>query len=91
LKEGKQSKILDSVFKASHAVADTGVYFIPKRDLDCRCYRLQFLDFDTGQISTVVDISDIAEGISVSPDGRSLLYTERSQTNSDVMLLGNFN
>jgi hypothetical protein len=90
LKEGKQSKILDSVFRASYAIAETGVYFIPERDLDCRCYHLQFLDFATGQINTIVDIEDIGEGISVSPDGRSLLYTERSQTNSDVMLVENF-
>jgi Tol biopolymer transport system component/DNA-binding winged helix-turn-helix (wHTH) protein len=90
LKDWEQSKVLDSVFRASYAVADTGVYFIPGRDPDCRCYHLQFLDFATGQINTVVDIEDIGEGISVSPDSRSLLFTERSQTNSDVMLVENF-
>jgi Tol biopolymer transport system component len=90
LKDGKQSRILDLVVRGNYAVADTGIYFIPGRDLDCRCYHLQFLDFATGQVTTVIDVEDIGEGISVSPDGRSLLYTERSQTNSDVMLVENF-
>ena len=63
---------------------------IPRRDLDCRSFHLQFLDFASGQIKAIVDIEDIGEGISVSPDGRSLLFTERSQTNSDIMLVENF-
>lgn len=90
LRDGRQSMILGSVFRASYAVAEDGVYFSSGRDLDCRCYHLQFLDFESGEIKTIVDIQDIGEGISVSPDGQSLLYTERSQTNSDIMLVENF-
>jgi len=89
-KDGNQSQVLDLVFRDSCAVTETGVYFIPRRDLDCRSFHLQFLDFATGQIKAIVDIEDIGEGVSVSPDGRSLLFTERSQTNSDIMLVENF-
>jgi hypothetical protein len=33
---------------------------------------------------------EIANGFTVSPDGRSLLYTVRDQPGSDLMLIENF-
>ncbi|UCF35514.1 MAG: PD40 domain-containing protein [Acidobacteriota bacterium] len=90
LSTGQSTKLLDSVFRTSYSIADTGIYFVSERDLDCRCYHLQFIDAVTGEIRRICDLKDVGDGLSVSPDGRSLLYTERLQSNSDIMVAENF-
>jgi hypothetical protein len=51
----------------------------------------QFMSFATGKVKTVAPMSGpTAEGLSVSPDGRSLLFSQLDETGSDLMLVENF-
>jgi hypothetical protein len=52
---------------------------------------IQFLSFADGQIKTVISIpKPVFVGLTVSPDGQSLLYTQIDQEGSDIMLVENF-
>jgi Tol biopolymer transport system component len=90
LENGEKTRILDSVFRGNYTVEEEGIYFIPRHDPDFRCYHLQYLDFASGQIKTVLDVEVPSWGFSVSPDGHSLLYGEYTDFDSDIMLVENF-
>lgn len=52
---------------------------------------LQFFDFATGTAKDLAKLGSPTDmGFSVSPDGRSLLYTQHDQGGSDLMLVENF-
>jgi Tol biopolymer transport system component/DNA-binding winged helix-turn-helix (wHTH) protein len=52
---------------------------------------IQFLDFSTGQTRPVVETNrQIGMGLSLSPDGRFLIFPQRDQVGSDLMLIENF-
>jgi Tol biopolymer transport system component len=55
---------------------------------------IHFLDFATGQLTRVTDIDGRPEawvgGLALSPDGRSLLYTQTDDIASDIMLIEGF-
>jgi hypothetical protein len=38
----------------------------------------------------VVEVGETAQGLSISPDGHSLLYSQIDKRRSDLMLVGNF-
>ena len=69
----------------------------PQMDSSTRhaCLRSQhlirFLSFSTGQSRPVV-VTDrpIGLGLSLSPDQRFLIFAQRDQTGSDLMLIENF-
>jgi len=72
------------------AVVERGIYFIPPRNPD-RTYSIQFLEFASGKITSIATIDKpLSSGLTVSPDGRSLLYTQVDQQGSDLMLVENF-
>jgi serine/threonine protein kinase len=65
-------------------VADPG----PGTDRKCS---IEFLSFATAKVKTVAPISGPpGEGLSVSPDGRFILYTQKDEAGSDLMLVENF-
>ncbi len=90
LKDGTESKVLHSIFRGNYSVSKAGIYFIPGRDPEGNCCHVQFFEFATDRIRTVVDVEDTTFGMSVAPDEKSLLYTQRSDMVSDVMLVENF-
>jgi hypothetical protein len=51
---------------------------------------IQFLSFATAKVKTVAPISYPFEGLSVSPDGRSILFSQYEESGSDLMLVENF-
>jgi Tol biopolymer transport system component len=84
---GEETQVLESVLNNNHAVVDRGIYFIP----DSKPFSVQFLSFDTGKIVTIAKIPREPDwGFSVSPDGRSLLYSELEAIRADLMLVENF-
>jgi hypothetical protein len=52
---------------------------------------IQFLSFTTGKVKTVAPIPRTPrEGLSVSPDGRFLLFSQLDDAGIDLMLVENF-
>ncbi len=52
---------------------------------------LRYFDFTTKQIRELFKLDkDFDDGLSVSPDGRYLLYAQVDEENTDIMLVENF-
>ncbi|MEZ5364247.1 MAG: hypothetical protein R2748_18390 [Bryobacterales bacterium] len=68
-------------------LADGGIFFVDTRtEPDW----IQFLDLSSRQTSKTATIGAIPEGpggLALSPDGRTLLYTQRDIFDSDIVLL----
>jgi Tol biopolymer transport system component len=87
---GEEHQLLPEVFRGNFAMAGERVYFIPQLDVACGCYHLQLLDLATGRRTPLMDVKDVGGGLSVSSDGRSLLYTTVVHTSGDLMLVEGF-
>jgi eukaryotic-like serine/threonine-protein kinase len=92
---GEETLVLDmqrSGYWRQWTVVDQGIYFVtadtPKRPL------IKFFSFATGKAPTVSALEKplpgTTSGLSVSPDGRRLIWTQADQTSSDLMLMENF-
>jgi hypothetical protein len=67
---------------------DPGIYFISWKD---GTPSIRFLRFDTNTISTVGRFDKgLGIGLTVSPDGKWILYTQVEQSGSELMLVENF-
>jgi Tol biopolymer transport system component len=90
--EGSEEvKVLDSVHASGlWTLGREGVYFFTPPDKqghsDIRLY-----GFSTGKISKILTIErGIDDQIAVSPDGRTILYTQLDEAGSELMLVENF-
>ncbi len=74
----------------TYAVSAEGIYYSAPPDSRHQGL-IQFLSFSTGRSQTVV-VTDrpIGWGLSLSPDQRFLVFAQRDQTGSDLMLIENF-
>jgi hypothetical protein len=82
--------MLESIDERAFAVVHEGIYFIPRPDTPGR-HSIQFFNFTTKKIRPISTIeSAIAAYLSVSPDGRWILYSQMDQVGSDLMLVENF-
>jgi Tol biopolymer transport system component len=86
---GEEAQVLESVFGGTFALVSEGIYFIPRPDSD-GSYSIQFFNFATKRIQTVSRVASPQAHLSVSPDGRWILYSETNQIGSDLMLVENF-
>jgi hypothetical protein len=87
---GEESQVLPSVVGTAFSLVNDGIYFMSKPGAD-RKPSIQFLSFATAKVKTVAPISrSPAEGLSVSPDGRSILFSQFDEAGSDLMLVENF-
>lgn len=92
---GEETLVLDQ-HKAGYwrywAVTEQGLYFAtaeaPARPV------LEFFNFATGRITPVATLDKQIHGgiwgMTVSPDGRSILYSQYDQRGSDIMVMENF-
>jgi eukaryotic-like serine/threonine-protein kinase len=84
---GEESRVLESVFHNNFALAERGMYFVPSS----RPTSVQFLSFEAGTKTTVANLPhEAAWVLSVSPDGRSLLFSAFEALRADLMLAENF-
>lgn len=64
-----------------------GIYFVPAE----APRSVRYFDFASKQIRPVFEVDkDFSSGLSVSPNGRWILYSLRSDLNSDIMLIDHF-
>jgi Tol biopolymer transport system component/DNA-binding winged helix-turn-helix (wHTH) protein len=70
-------------------VVEKGIYFATAEDPANPS--IEFYSFDTSKVTQVAALSKpFSYSLSVSPDGRWLLYTQVDQSGSDIMLMENF-
>jgi Tol biopolymer transport system component/predicted Ser/Thr protein kinase len=87
---GAETQILGPIFRRDYDVAKDGIYFIPGPD-SSRDNSIRFVSFATGEIKTIASIGNAwGNYISVSPDGRWILYPKLEMEGSDLMLVENF-
>ena len=66
------------------------MYFVPVQD-GVGGSSIQFLSLDTNQTRSIATFEKpLGFGLAVSPDGRSILYTQIEQAGSELMLVENF-
>ncbi len=86
---GEETRVLESVDNWVFVIAKEGIYFVPKPDPLGR-HAIQFFDFETKKIRSIASIETPASDLSLSPDGRWILYPQNDQQGSDLMLVENF-
>ncbi len=89
---GEESQVLESLSgELNYVIVDEGIYFNPRTDPGRDSF-IQFLNFATGSVKQIAAIKKpVADGLSISPDRRWILYTQFSgQEGSDLMLVENF-
>ena len=87
---GEETEVLESVYNRNFSVTPQGIYFIPAPDTDepDRSFLIRFFDFATGRATTIHSLPPgvrASQGLTVSPDGRSILYTQVDQSQSDLI------
>jgi len=81
---GEEREVLDTVFDNCFDFVKDGIYFIANQTSP----QVQFLTFATGKLVTVATLPrTVVWGFSVSPDGRSLLYSELVPSRANLMLV----
>jgi Tol biopolymer transport system component len=87
---GDETQVLESVDARAFAPVKEGIYFIPSADSAGRHF-IQFFNFATKKIRSIATIEKPVDlYLSVSPDGRWILYSQVDQVGSDLMLVENF-
>jgi hypothetical protein len=77
------------------ALTEQGIYFIPSSETP-RGSTIEFFSFSNEKIHTVAQLEKGfsgligRSGLTVSPDGRELLYVQSDQPGTDLMLVENF-
>jgi Tol biopolymer transport system component len=85
---GEETKVLDSVIHWT--VRKEGIYFIAWADKQGH-RSICLHEFATGKVRKIGTIErSTMEGLAVSPDGRTLLYTQVDDIGTDLMLVENF-
>jgi Tol biopolymer transport system component/DNA-binding winged helix-turn-helix (wHTH) protein len=80
----RMAKIFD---RTRWALMPDGIYFTPQDNPRSIC----FYDFATQHTREVFRADkDLDEGISISPDRRYMLYSQRDESNSNIMLVNQF-
>ncbi len=81
---GGATKIVDSFVQRNTAVVSDGVYFVPASEP----YRILYRDFATGRTRELLTMGGYpAWGLAVSPDERTLLFSQEGEVSSDLVLL----
>jgi Tol biopolymer transport system component len=87
---GQAIRVLDAVLRTLFAVREGGIYYLDQPSAQAR---LQYYDFATRRSATVArDLGDgsWSQGLTVSPDGRTVLFARRDASVDDLMLVDGF-
>jgi Tol biopolymer transport system component len=87
---GQETKVLDSVHaEGQWTVGKEGIYFFKTPDQRGHS-DICFYGLATGQTRKIITIQRPVANIAVSPDTRTILYSQFDETGSDLMLIENF-
>ena len=89
---GEEEQVLESSFGGIYEVVEEGVYFVPPSTPEDG-FSVGFLRFATGAVERVFSFErqpPLGSFMSVSPDGRSILFGQGEEPESDIMLVENF-
>jgi len=87
---GEETEVLGPILWRNFAVAKDGIYFIPYPRSE-KDYVIRFLSFATKRIRSIASVENPTfNDLSVSPDGRWILYPKLESEGSDLMLVENF-
>ncbi len=91
---GDEAQVLDfpkSGYWGFWALAEKGIYYV---NTSSTPPALEFLAFASGRPTRVADLqrppTQAEPGLALSPDGRTILYTQTDQADSDIVLVENF-
>jgi Tol biopolymer transport system component len=87
---GAQVQVAESVLAEAFAPTKAGVYYVTKSGASRRA-SIAFLDAVRGT-TTSLQIPEVlpARGLSISPEGRFLIYSTRPEAETDLMLIEGF-
>ena len=91
---GEESQVLDVSAESLWMLADHGIYFFDLKDPTAPAFK--FYSFAAGKTTLLrpylknTRVDDLSTALSVSPDGRWVLYTQLDQAGSNLMLVENF-
>jgi Tol biopolymer transport system component len=82
---------VDGLPRLSHSglwtLTPGGIYFVPAEEPRS----LRYFDFATRELRPIFDVGQyFGSGLSVSPDGRWILYSQVGDVNGDIMLVDHF-
>jgi Tol biopolymer transport system component/DNA-binding winged helix-turn-helix (wHTH) protein len=89
---GKPERVTGRIAKdVAFAVGNEGIYYVTPPESPTR-QLIHFLEFSTNQSRPVVVADrEIGLGMSLSKDGRFLIFPQRDQAGSDLMIIRDFN
>jgi Tol biopolymer transport system component len=88
---GAARKLIDSVLLRNFAVTEQGIYYARRGSESMWSIRFLNLNLATGADTRIAEFTKPALlGLSLSPDRRTLLYTQVDDEGSDLMLIENF-
>lgn len=92
LASGEERQILESVRMLSYAVFEDGIYHVVRPSgRYSPGFEIRFLDFATEEDQVLFRTELIGgQGLTVSPDRKTILYSALSGLNDDLMLVENF-
>jgi len=87
---GEETRLLPAVVgDRDFLPVKEGIYFIPVRDREPN-FQVKFLSFATGGIESIAVLPGQASlGLSISPDQRSILYSQMDARGADLMMVLN--
>ena len=87
---GEETEIAPSVYRYNVAVTGKGVYYTTPTLAD-NAATIEYLDVASGKVTKVYTLTKPVDlGLSVSPDGRYVLFVQNDFYGSDLMLVENF-
>jgi hypothetical protein len=88
MKSGVQAEAMPLVFQWTlWHLTQNGIYFVPKE----APRTMRFFEFTTHKVKDVFTLDkDFADGISISPDGRYMLYSQVDEVNADIMVMDKY-
>jgi Tol biopolymer transport system component len=97
---GEERQVVDSVSREDYVVREDGIYYFTPRGGQTTLFAggtviaktdsLCLLDLATGRSRELAAVDYLGRGLTVSPDGETILYCVRKPPNMDLMLIENF-